>query len=90
MQNEYGEQELARIEAELDGTAVPMLVRTLRQHQHDLDALRLRLDVATRDRQELRDALLGAQAELRMLRRFVRERGAEADYDAFRGADLGG
>lgn len=83
MHEGYGERELARIEATADAAAIPGLVRTVRQQQHDVDSLRLGLDVATRDREELRSALVAAQAELRALRGFVRARGLAAEFGAY-------
>jgi hypothetical protein len=59
------EEELARIERAADPSVVPRLVEIVRQQQHDLDQLRLSLDVARRDREELRSALLEAQRRLR-------------------------
>jgi hypothetical protein len=59
------EEELARIERAADASMVPRLVEIVRQQQHDLDQLRLSLDVARRDREELRSALLEAQRRLR-------------------------
>jgi len=52
------EQALARMEREKDPEVIPSLISTIRQQQHDLDNLRLALDVARRDREELRSALL--------------------------------
>jgi hypothetical protein len=57
------EQALARMERERDPAVIPSLVSTIRQQQHDLDALRLALEVARRDREELRIALLRARGE---------------------------
>jgi hypothetical protein len=82
MHHDATEQELTRIERDASAAAVPQLVSTIRAQQHDLDALRLGLDVATRDREELRAALLHAQAELRELRTEVaRLRGGAASGD---------
>jgi hypothetical protein len=64
----YSEEELARIEAGPDPEALPELVRTIRRQQRDLDSLRLSMEVARRDREELRAALLLSQEELRRLR----------------------
>lgn len=62
------EDELGQIEAQRDPDAIGELVRTIRQQQRELDNLRLSMDVARRDREELRTALLNSQAELRRLR----------------------
>jgi hypothetical protein len=58
------ERELEAIEREKDPEIVPHLVSTIRQQQHELEALRLSMEVARRDREELRVALLSARAEL--------------------------
>lgn len=68
MSRNLGEDELDRIEASADPAVIPTLVETIRQQQHDLDSLRLSLDVATRDREELRIALIHARDELARLR----------------------
>lgn len=52
------EEVLDRIEAARDPGAIPELIRTIRQQQRELDNLRLSMDVARRDREELRAALL--------------------------------
>jgi hypothetical protein len=62
------EEDLARLERRKDPESVPHLVSTVRQQQRDIDGLRLSLEVARRDREELRAALLAVQAELRRLR----------------------
>jgi hypothetical protein len=54
----FSEEVLARIESARDPGAIPELVRTIRQQQRELDNLRLSMDVARRDREELRSALL--------------------------------
>lgn len=59
------EEELAAVERSRDGEAIPRLVAIIRQQQHDLDNLRLSLDVARRDREELRAALIQAREEAR-------------------------
>lgn len=64
----YTEQQLAQIERERDPEVIPSLVAAIREQQHDLDSLRLSTEVARRDREELRAALLRAQEELRRLR----------------------
>jgi hypothetical protein len=61
------ESQLAAIEERRDPASIPELVRALRAQQHDLDQLRLSLDVARRDREELRLALIHARAEIRRL-----------------------
>jgi hypothetical protein len=62
------EAELARLERARDPESIPELVRTIRELQHDLDSLRLGMDVARRDREELRAALYHAREELRRLK----------------------
>jgi hypothetical protein len=62
------EQELDTIERGRSPDSVPSLVATIRQQQHELESLRLSADVARRDREELRTALIHAQAEIRRLR----------------------
>jgi hypothetical protein len=64
----HTEEVLERLERRKDPETIPHLVATIRQQQHDLDSLRLGLDVARRDREELRIALIAAQAEIRRLR----------------------
>jgi hypothetical protein len=64
----HTEEALARLERRKDPETIPHLVATIRQQQHDLDSLRLSLEVARRDREELRIALIAAQAEVRRLR----------------------
>ena len=61
--NGLSESELERIERSADPTVIPELVRTIRAQQHDLDNLRLSLDVVRRDREELRSALLQATGQ---------------------------
>ena len=61
------ESQLEALERSRDPESIPHLVSTIRQQQHDLDSLRLGLEVAQRDRVELRSALLAAQAEIRRL-----------------------
>ena len=65
---DFSEEELTRIEAAADPASVAELIRTLRQQQRELDSLRMGLEVARRDREELRSALLRAQEELRRLK----------------------
>jgi hypothetical protein len=62
------EQELAVIEGQKNPDAVPHLVSTIRTQQHELDGLRLSMEVARRDREELRSALISAHAEIDRLR----------------------
>lgn len=62
------EDDLGRLERRGDPATIPHLVSTIRQQQHDLDGLRLSLEVAHRDREELRAALLAAHAEIQRLR----------------------
>lgn len=62
------EAALERIERTRDPASVPELVRTIREQQRALDGLRMSSDVARRDREELRLALLKCQEELRHLR----------------------
>jgi hypothetical protein len=64
----YSERDLERMERSADPALIPELVRTIRSQQHDLDSLRLSLDVARRDREELRVALLRAREELARLK----------------------
>ena len=59
------EANLERMERARDPDCIPELIRTIRQLQHDLDSLRLGLDVARRDREELRAALYHAREEIR-------------------------
>jgi hypothetical protein len=61
MQNGFTESELEQIERRADPAVIPELVRTIRSQQRDLDNLRLSLDVARRDREELRAALMEAK-----------------------------
>jgi hypothetical protein len=63
MKNGFTEAELERIARSADPAVIPELVRTIREQQHDLDSLRLSLDVARRDREELRAALIEARRE---------------------------
>lgn len=63
----FSEQQLADIERRRDPDTIPELVRTVRQQQHEADRLRLSLDVARRDREELRVALIRAQQRIREL-----------------------
>lgn len=63
-QRELTEQALLRMEREKDPEVIPSLISTVRQQQHDLDNLHLALEVARRDREELRVALLEARARL--------------------------
>jgi hypothetical protein len=62
------ENELEAIERQRDPSVIPLLVSTVREQQHELDGLRLSMDVARRDREELRAALISARAELDRLR----------------------
>lgn len=55
------ESELEAIEQRKDPELIPYLVSTIRQQQNELDSLRLGLDVARRDREELRAALVAAR-----------------------------
>jgi hypothetical protein len=64
----FSEEELASIERAADPRSVTELVRNLREHQRQLDSLRMSMDVARRDREELRSALLRCQEELRRAR----------------------
>jgi hypothetical protein len=54
----WTEEELSRIEAARDPAVIPELVRTIQQQQRELDNLRMSMDVARRDREELRAELL--------------------------------
>ena len=60
-----GEAELERIEASGTVDAIPELVRAIRDYQRELDSLRLKAEVARRDRDELRAALVSCREELR-------------------------
>jgi hypothetical protein len=62
------EQQLADLERRRDPETVAMLVGIIREQQHAIDRLRLSSDVALRDREELRAALLQAREELQRLR----------------------
>ncbi len=68
MTENLSEQYLEMLEKRRDPESIPQLVATVRQQQHALDGLRLSLDVAQRDRNELRSALLAAREEVRRLR----------------------
>jgi hypothetical protein len=56
------EQALEKMARERNPEVIPSLVSTVRQQQHDLDSLRLALEVARRDREELRAALIAMQS----------------------------
>ena len=60
----FSEDDLERIEASGSAAAIPELVRTIREYQRELDSLRMKADVAARDRDELRSALLSCQERL--------------------------
>lgn len=74
-ESSFSETDLARMERVADPSVIPSLVRTIRSQQHDLDSLRLSLDVARRDREELRIALIRAREEVARLRGGAGERG---------------
>jgi hypothetical protein len=59
----WTEEQLAALERSVDPAVIPELVRTIRAQQHELDRLRLSLEVARRDREELRMALLARREE---------------------------
>lgn len=59
----FDERALAEIERRADPTIIPTLVQEIRRQQHDLDSLELSLEVARRDREELRAALIRAREE---------------------------
>jgi hypothetical protein len=59
---ELTEQALEKMARERNPEVIPSLVSTIRQQQHDLDSLRLALEVARRDREELRAALIAMQS----------------------------
>lgn len=61
----FTERQLEQIERGRDPAVIPTLVEAIRQQQHDLEKLELSLDVARRDREELRAALIRANEELR-------------------------
>lgn len=69
MSQPFSEAVLERMEAARDPAAIPELIRTIREQQHALDRLRLGLEVARKDREELRMALLQARDELRRAKR---------------------
>lgn len=73
------EAELEAIERRAEPETVAQLVSTIRQQQHDLDSLQLSLEVARRDREELRAALLAAQQQLRRLAGAGKGGGGEAE-----------
>jgi hypothetical protein len=56
------ERALEKMERDRDPEVIPSLVSTIRQQQHDLDSLRLALEVARRDREELRAALIAMRS----------------------------
>jgi hypothetical protein len=60
-----GEAELTALETSRDPAVIPRLVEIIRRQHHDLEQLRLAVDVARRDREELRGALIHAQERLR-------------------------
>lgn len=64
-ESHFTEEELTRIEKSASVEAIPELVRVIRDHQRALDSLQLKMDVALRDRDELRTALLRCREELR-------------------------
>ena len=61
----FTEEQLDRIETARSPDSIPELVRALREHQRDLDSLRMKVEVALRDRDELRAALVRCREELR-------------------------
>jgi hypothetical protein len=73
------EAELEAIERRADPNTIAQLVSTIRQQQHDLDSLQLSLEVARRDREELRAALLAAQQRIRKLAGVRKGAGPEAE-----------
>ena len=52
------ESELEQIAGTADPAVVPELVRMIRSQQHELDRLRLSLDVTRREREDLRMELV--------------------------------
>ena len=64
----WSESELERVERSADPASIRELVRTIRAQQHDLESLRLALEVARRDREELRIALIQAREEVERLK----------------------
>ncbi len=74
MTDNLSEQYLDSLERNPDPASIPQLVALVRQQQRSLDGLRLSLDVARRDREELRSALVAAQEEIRQLRARLAER----------------
>lgn len=65
MASEYSEAQLEAIRRNRNADDIPLLVDLVARQQHDLDALRLKVEVAQRDREELRAALLQAQQRIR-------------------------
>ena len=65
MASEYSEAQLEAIRRNRNVDDIPLLVDLVARQQHDLDALRLKVEVAQRDREELRAALLQAQQRIR-------------------------
>lgn len=57
------EEELAQIRRAKDPSAIDELVKTIEEQQRELDSLRLSMDVARRDREELRIALVRCREE---------------------------
>ncbi|CAN5618502.1 MAG: hypothetical protein H0U67_03110 [Gemmatimonadetes bacterium] len=53
---------LEKMERDRDPEVIPSLVSIIRQQQHDLDSLRLALEVARGDREELRAALIAMRS----------------------------
>lgn len=64
----HPDAELDQWERSATSGDIPAMVAMLRQQQRELDHLRLSLEVATRDREELRTALLDCQHEVLRLR----------------------
>ena len=55
------ESELQQIERASDPTVIPELVRMIQSQQHELDRLRLSMDVTRQERDELRMELVKAR-----------------------------
>lgn len=81
MAEHSSEQYLEAVERKRDPDSIPQLVAMVREHQRSLEGLRLSLDVARRDREELRSALVAAQEEIRRLRERLAERHTEDGSD---------
>ncbi|HEX6924962.1 MAG TPA: hypothetical protein VF167_06010 [Longimicrobiaceae bacterium] len=64
----FTEEQLDRMERDPEHAPVAELIVAVREQQRTLDRLRMSLDVALRDRDELRSELLACREEVRRLR----------------------